>query len=198
METLKYILEKYKVDSNQKIIYLPFSRWKEYPVLLKELGFNKGVEIGVYKGQYSACLKQANSNLDLTGVDAWTVYKDYKDYGVTDLESTAQKEASDRANKYGFKLIKGWSMDAVKQFEDESLDFVFIDGNHDFQHVVEDVAAWSKKVKKGGIVSGHDFFTNHHKRFGVKEAIPAWCAAEEISPLFVWKGDHCPSWFYIK
>ena len=200
METLEFILKKYNVnpDFDNNPVPLGYSRWKEYPKLLKELGMNKGVEIGVYKGQFSETLCQANPDLDLTGVDAWTVYKDYKDYGVVDLETTAYDQAKIRADRSHFKLMKAWSVDASKEFADGSLDFVFIDGNHDFQHVVEDVVAWSPKVRKGGIVSGHDFFRNHHKRFGVREAIPAWCDANQIKPLFAWIGDKCPSWMYVK
>lgn len=199
METLEYIKNKYKVDTTSKeIIEMKFSRWDELLVLFRELGFKNGVEIGTYKGQFAETMCKLIPGLDLKCVDAWTVYKDYKDYGVNDLESDAYKIAKERSEKFGFELIKGWSLDSVKQFEDESLDFVFIDANHDFRHVTDDVDEWSKKVRKGGIVAGHDFFKNHHKRFGVKEAIPAWCAANDISPLFAITKDHCPSWFYVK
>ena len=199
MDRLKYIIKKYNLNTETKRpIEISISRWKEFPILLNELGIKNGVEIGTYKGKFAEVLCQLIPNLDLTVVDAWTVYNGYKDYGVNDLEDIAYKEAIERSKKSGFKIIKAWSLDAVKQFEDESLDFIFIDGNHDFRHVTDDVDEWSKKVKKGGIVAGHDFFRNHHKGFGVKEAIPAWCSANQISPLFVVKKDHCPSWFYIK
>jgi len=197
METVEYIKNKYGV-SDGKIIDLPISRWKEWPLLLKELGVKKAVEIGTYKGNFAETLSLLIPDIDLTVVDAWKVYRDYKDYGVNDLETVAYELTKERAEKFGFKIIKGWSNEVVNDFEDESLDFVFIDGNHDFEHVVEDVAKWSRKVKKGGIVSGHDFNRNHAKHFGVKEAIPAWCEAEQISPLFIVRKDQCASWFYIK
>lgn len=198
-KTLKFIADKYKVDINSKeIINLRFSRWDEMLVMFRELGFKNGVEIGTYKGKFAETMCRLIPGLNLKCVDAWTVYKDYKDYGVNDLESDAYREASMRADGCGFELIKAWSLDAVRMFEDESLDFVFIDANHDFRHVTDDVDEWSKKVRKGGIVAGHDFFKNHHKRFGVREAIPAWCEANEISPLFSVTKDHCPSWFYVK
>jgi predicted O-methyltransferase YrrM len=199
METLEYIVNKYQLDTNDKRpIGINHSRWKEFPLLLKELGFKKGVEIGSYKGQYAETLMRAIPDLDLTAVDAWTVYKGYKDYGNNDLETVAYEEAKVRSERSGFKILRAWSLDAVKEFEDESLDFVFIDANHDFRHVTDDVDEWSKKVRKGGIVSGHDFFRNHHKGFGVREAIPAYCSAYDIKPLFIWKKDHCPSWMYVK
>ena len=161
MDKVSYIKNKYGVDG--KIIDLPISRWKEFPLLLNEFGVKNGVEIGTYKGDYAETLMKLMPQLDLTVVDAWTVYQGYKDYGVNDLEDVAYNIAIERSKKFGFKIIKAWSNEAVNQFEDESLDFVFIDGNHDFEHVVEDVAKWSRKVKKGGIVSGHDFNRNHAK-----------------------------------
>jgi len=199
METINYILNKYNIKWDGKsVIKLPISRWKEYPLLLKEVGFLMRVEIGTYKGKYAEVLCNAIEGLDLTAVDAWKVYAGYKDYGVTDLEDEAYRQTLERAKATGFKIIKAWSLDAVKEFENESLDFVFIDGNHDFRHCTEDVDEWSKKVKKGGIVSGHDFFRNHKKEFGVKEAVTGWCEAYDIKPLFVIAHDQCPSWFYIK
>ena len=191
------IIQKYGLKM-EKIIDVPISRWKEFPLLLSELGLKKMVEIGTYKGNFAEVLSILIPDVDLTVVDVWKVYPGYKDYGVNDLETEAYKATCDRAEKFGFKIIKDWSAEAVKQFEDESLDFVFIDGNHDFEHVVEDVAKWSKKVKKGGIVAGHDFNRNHAKHFGVKEALPAWCEAEQISPLFIIRKDRCASWFYVK
>ena len=136
-------------------------------------------------------------DVDLTVVDAWTVYKKYKDFGSVDLESVAEGVTRERASRFGFKIIKGWSLDIVNQFEDRSLDWCFVDGNHEFRHVIDDVDSWKEKVKIGGIMSSHDFFRNHHKRFGVKEAIPAYLQAYDIDTYFVVANDKCPSVFWI-
>ena len=199
-KTLEFILNRYKInwDGETPIIELPYSRWFEYTVLMKDLGFTSGVEIGVYRGRFTQALKEANKDLNIIGVDAWRSYKGYKDYEEDDLANYSYSRAQERASKYGFKLIRAWSLDAVKEFEDNSLDFVFIDGNHDFRHVTEDVDEWSKKVRPGGIVSGHDFFKNYHEGYGVREALPAWCDANRIKPLFVMTKDKCPSWLYVK
>jgi len=53
--------------------------------------------------------------------------------------------------------IKKFSSDASLDFEDNSLDAVYIDGEHDFDSVSQDIKLWSKKIKKGGILCGHDF-----------------------------------------
>jgi predicted O-methyltransferase YrrM len=48
------------------------------------------------------------------------------------------------------------ALDAAKKI-DKQLDFVYIDGLHDFKSVIDDIAAWYPLVRKGGVVGGHDF-----------------------------------------
>jgi len=132
------------------------------------------------------------------GIDAWTVYKDYKDYCQTDLETEAEKAAIERVkNIKSVSLIKDWSVPASEKFEDGSLDFIFIDSNHTYEWVVEDLKAWAKKVKPGGIVMGHDYFVNRRFNFGVIEAVNGWVATHQINHLFKSK-DQCPCWFYVQ
>ena len=50
------------------------------------------------------------------------------------------------------------SWEASDRFEDNSIDFIFIDVDHSFESVTKDLKAWYCNVKKGGIMSGHDFF----------------------------------------
>ena len=59
------------------------------------------------------------------------------------------------------------SLDAASEFEDGSLDFVFIDASHDYENVIADIVAWYPKVKEGGVISGHDYPTWE----GVKKAV---------------------------
>ena len=54
------------------------------------------------------------------------------------------------------KLIKDSSNVAVEQFRNNSLDFVYIDANHSYKKVLEDISIWAKKVKTNGVIGGHD------------------------------------------
>lgn len=56
-----------------------------------------------------------------------------------------------------YTQVRSHSTVAASQMENESLDFVFIDGNHKYQYVKQDIASWFPKVRQGGIVSGHDY-----------------------------------------
>jgi hypothetical protein len=53
--------------------------------------------------------------------------------------------------------VRKSSEDAVKDYKDESLDFVFIDAGHEYEDVIKDINYWLPKVKKGGILAGHDY-----------------------------------------
>ena len=103
-------------------------------------------------------------------------------------------ESKTRMAPYNCTIIRKFSMDAVKDFPDLSLDFVYIDGNHDFQNVTNDIVEWGKKVRIGGIVSGHDYvrhlFLPHRAIIQVKEVVDAYTAAYRISPWFMCRGLH--------
>lgn len=196
MDTLDYIVKKYNLNINVRSpIEIPNIGRDNLPELFKELGFKVGAEIGVYRGQFSEKLFQSNPNLKLYCVDPWTIYKGYEIFGVTHKES--YQETKERTSKYNCTIIRRFSMDAVKDFEDESLDFVYIDANHNFQSVVNDLCEWSRKVKVGGIVCGHDysFVKDKHKTGAdsipphtashVVEAVVGYTQAFVINPWFL-------------
>ena len=104
-------------------------------------------------------------------------------------------------------------MQAVKDFEDESLDFVYIDGHHGFKYVTEDIFEWSKKIKKGGVISGHDYEYSRNPenekktyKMQVRYVIDAYTQAFGIDRWYVIgrdkhiygeKRDQFRSWFWI-
>lgn len=60
--------------------------------------------------------------------------------------------------------VRKTSLEASKDFADESLDAVYIDAEHDEESVSADLSAWKPKVKKGGYLSGHDWWLPHIQR----------------------------------
>jgi hypothetical protein len=67
---------------------------------------------------------------------------------------------------YPKNLFRRDTFDAVGYFEDASISFLFIDTAHEYEHVIKEIGAWYPKVKLGGIISGHDYFTP-----GVNQAV---------------------------
>lgn len=190
--TLNHILNTYQLKVGRKQpIDIPNIGRDLMAQLFNELGFTKGAEVGVETGLYSEVLCKAIPNLELFSIDAWLAYGEYRDDIAQDKVDELYARAVKRLAPYNAKLIKGLSLDVVKTFEDESLDFVYIDANHTYEHVYADVTEWIKKVRRGGIIAGHDFIRKIVKpggksqNNGIIDALIDYTKANKISPWFV-------------
>ncbi len=213
MATLNYLLDTYNARGQKSPIKVYNSRNVSLTKLFRKLGFTTGAEIGVARGYFSRVLCQRVPNLKLYCIDAWEPW-----FGATHGESKHKFEkiyidAQHRLAPYNCEIIRDWSNSAVKRFENGSLDFVYIDCSHDYKSVTEDIQKWSKKVRKGGIVSGHDYITpkklleklpqyssrDYNKtNYDVKRAVNDWVKKKKIKKLFIFTKDLAPSWFYVK
>jgi FkbM family methyltransferase len=94
------------------------------------------------------------------------------------------------------------SHEAAQLWARLKLDFVYIDARHDYTSVINDLAAWTEKVKPGGIIAGHDYldgellFDGHSKPtlFGVKRAVDEW-AKHMGWKVNVTTDDQFPTWY---
>jgi len=124
-------------------------------------------------------LCKRNPNLHLCCVDPWIA--------VGHLSQSRQDGYYNRAlsnlKPYNVTIIRKFSMDALSDFEDDSLDFVFIDGAHDFDNAIIDIIGWSKKVKLDGVIACHDYMSGHGA--GVMKAVDAYTHCHKIEPWFV-------------
>ena len=118
------------------------------------------VEIGSYAGE--STLVFANHFKFVHTVDPWL--NDYDDsttsttHPMEIIEGQFDLRMKDKDN---FQKLKMTSVEAEKLFEDESLDFVYIDGCHSYEAIKEDIGLWMPKVKTGCHLAGHDYY----KRF---------------------------------
>lgn len=203
MDTLDYILKRFNLDPYKlPPIEIPDTGRVTLAQLFGKLGFKVGAEIGVLEGEYAEILCRYNPGVRLYCVDPWDAYPGYPDYpdqGDLDRRCLA---AVERLKPYDAVIITRYSMDAVSGIENNSLDFVYIDANHDFPHVAEDIFYWSQKVRPGGIVSGHDY---HFPQ--VAGAVHGYTQAFGIKPWFILgtakripgeMNDRARSWFWVK
>lgn len=122
-------------------------------------------EIGVAHGIHASEMLKYLNIKKLYLIDPFVKYKDTGvDYDFS--EAKPQKMDALMACRDKIEWIKKYSMEAVKDFEDEYFDFVYIDANHQYEYVLEDIKAWLPKVKKGGVLGGHDYDLD-----GVKKAV---------------------------
>ena len=159
----------------------------DIPEFIKERGGTTGVEIGVYRGEYAEVL--AKSGLKMYGVDPWLAYVEYPYYNYVNEQWREDENYSETVKRIApypnYQLIRNTSIGALDYFEDNSLDFCYIDGNHSFKYVAEDICNWIKKVKPGGWISGHDYLYANPKNFHVRYVVDAYVAAHGIKNLWV-------------
>ena len=162
--------------------------------VLGKLNFKAGVEIGVKKGSFSHQILQ-RSNIHLTCVDPWMAYGGItqetqdRNFGLT------QERLKSYAEVGRLNILRKTSMDAVNEFADGSLDFVYIDGNHSFEHAVMDIIHWHKKLRPGGIMAVHDYCAM--RQGGVIEAVNSFTHCNRITPWFVTR-EVLPTAFWVK
>lgn len=129
------------------------------PEFFSQMGYKVGAEVGVFRGEFTE--KFCQRGLAMYAIDPWIGYS-----GAGRSEKVQEKQDSNldtakaRLSLYkNCTLIRRTSMEAVADFENESLDFVYIDGDHRFRYIAEDLYEWYQKVKRGGVMSGHDYFS---------------------------------------
>lgn len=168
--------------------------------LFRRLGFKEGVEVGTDHGGYAKNICDRMPHVTLFTIDPWLGYTEGDDVKTDeDVEQIYQEAKARLADYPNCIILRKKSMDAVKDFQDNSLDFVFIDGNHEYEYVYEDLVEWTKKVKPGGIIAGHDFVKSDDKKYGVIEAVDRYCKEMDISHLYLLKkGSYVPCYMFIK
>lgn len=209
MTNLEYIVAKHELDLNGELpIEIPNVGRNTLADIFRALNFKVGAEIGVEAGLYSEVICKAVPNVQLFCIDSWLQYEGYRTYVPQSRVDQFYQDAVKRLQPYNVVFMKNYSADACKQFKDDSLDFVFLDGNHTYDYVLEDITIWTKKVKKGGIVSGHDYIKrappSTHDVIG---AVNFYTKEHNIKPWFLLgrkekrQGeirDQSRSWFFVK
>jgi len=125
-------------------------------------GFKVGAEIGVYTGTNAKNMFSIIPGLKLYLVDPWNQKKRHNPL-------RAYRMVRRLAAKYDAVIMRKKSEQAAPLVQDGSLDFVYIDGDHCYDSAMLDIILWNRKVREGGIVSGHDYYKRG--KFGVRNAV---------------------------
>lgn len=188
------IWKKFRIKSRDTLPYLGWARETTrigLAQLFGELGYKRGVELGVQAGIYSEILCQNIPDHELFCVDPWGAYHRQS----AERSEEYYQIAKERLSKYNTTLMRIPSLEAVKEFADNSLDFVYIDELHEFNPCMMDILCWEPKVRPGGIVAGHDYC--QYFQGGVIRAVDAYTFANNITMWYITR-DKEPTWFWVK
>jgi predicted O-methyltransferase YrrM len=150
--------------------------WFTFPTLYQQIAslYPEGshfVEIGVWKGRSAVFMaveiENSKKHILFDCVDTWEGSDEHLDPkssfyepNLIDNKDWLYQHFLENINpvKHIINPIRKPSLEAAKQYKDNSLDFVFIDASHDYENVMKDIEAWYPKVKNGtGVLAGHDY-----------------------------------------
>lgn len=200
-----YLIRKFSISPQRLKAPMPielnnFHR-NDLAQLFAELGFKRGAEIGVAEGNYSEVLLRANPECELLLVDPWHAYSENPQNKTKEKHEFAYREVLRKTKDYpNVKIDMRYSMDAVRDVEDGSLDWVYLDAMHSFNFVMMDLICWSRKVRSAGVVALDDFYKIDPVRWGagVVEAVQAYTSAHQINPWFICQGHKSVEAWWVR
>lgn len=165
--------------------------------------FNKNLviaEIGVFKGEFSKFLFEENQPNELHLIDIFSGIECSGDKDGHNIIYTNLSEEFNLITKYfnnnnNVYIHKGYSQDILKNFNDEYFDMIYIDGDHSYNGVKNDLNLSYQKIKIGGYICGHDYTTTMFE--GVVRAVNEFCEERKLKIKYLTK-DGCPSFCIIK
>jgi len=130
-------------------------------------------ELGVANGDFTESILTNNQPKCLHLIDVWHS-KRYNDSLMHNVESKFSEQIINKT----IQIQRMFSQDAVSHFEDNYFDWIYIDTTHSYEQTKLELELYSLKLKKGGILAGHDYMMGNWVdgyRYGVMEAVHEFC-----------------------
>lgn len=161
--------------------------------------YSNVAEIGVAEGKFSECILKINRPKNLHLVDPWEHQEEAR--FSKDPSNVNQNEQNKRfkavrkkfAEYSGVRIHRGYSLDVVKSFPEHYFDWIYLDANHSYEVVKADLEAWYPKVKKNGIIAGHDYTQKPYFPMGVIQAVDEFIKENNLE-MFLIDNDPWHSW----
>jgi len=149
-------------------------RFAHHDTIIKIINDNQiksFVEVGVWYGWLALNILRECKLDRYIGVDPWLPYdagtKDNRqDWPIDEWDKIAEKTTSMITSFANANIVRQKSLLAKDGFESNSIDMVFIDGDHDYQETLKDITAWNKIARR--VICGHDYSSRWP---GVKRAV---------------------------
>jgi hypothetical protein len=157
-----------------------------------------GAEIGVHHGDFSQVILDVAAPVQLHLIDPWRHESSaiYQDAWYGGQAERGQVEMDERyagvldrfaASIAAQRVIihRGQSDEVIAALPDDSLDWVYIDGNHLYEFVAKDLALSLRKVRRGGLISGDDYVEGGWWKGGVKRAVDEFITTASVRVLLI-------------
>jgi len=175
-------------------------RWDVLAGLMQQMDLKTFVEVGCKEGRTSGHILATIPDSVVIAIDPWMAQPEnvegdedretYEKWDFKKIEAEFWKNIGEHESRCN--MLRGTSLYAANHFanrnDPRTFDMVFIDALHDYQSVMDDIAAWRPLVRTGGILAGHDY---NHKWPGVERAV-----AESFDLMQVGVGPGSV-WFWI-
>ena len=151
-------------------------------------------EVGVWKGDFSQMILDKTSPRSLHLVDPWAYQTDFGDRLFGGLVAQSQEDmdtifqgVQSRFSSYpNVQFHRAYSKNAVDELRSNQFDWIYIDGNHYYDFVLEDLQLYSSLIKPGGFLTGDDYKWTSPELNGdlpVKRAVQDFVAANDNARL---------------
>ena len=159
-------------------------------------------EIGVHKGAFSIQILRTANPSELHLIDPWK-YQDSGTYSSALYGGKAKGRQAEMDERYQavcgrfetetrsgrVRVHRGFSADILDKFPDSYFDWVYIDANHLYDFVKQDLELSLKKVKPGGYITGDDYTEGGWWRGGVKKAVDEFLREQPVQLVSIRNGQ---------
>ena len=169
---------------------------------------SRGAEIGVWKGDFSAAILKIVAPTHLYLVDPWMMAGDNRvvfprsrsgevvgvDAQVLDSQDGADRVFESVAARFAdrdeVEILRSTSLEAALKVDEQSLDWVYIDGSHYYENVRDDLDAWLPRMKPSAIMFGDDYYWRDPERsYAVKRAVDEFIERVKPRSWVVFRGQ---------
>lgn len=162
---------------------------------------SRGAEIGVHLGDFSARLLEAVQPRELLLIDPWLLVDDAPrrnawygagrlgQDGMDERHASVLRRFASQVASGQVRVLRQMSGEALGGLPDGGLDWIYIDGDHRYEGVREDLALALAKVRDGGLICGDDYTLGSWWKDGVVRAVNEFIGSSPVRVLFFMDGQ---------
>jgi hypothetical protein len=147
-------------------------------------------EVGVWRGDFSSHILSITKPRKLYLIDKWSDEVAFEDL---DAMGEVKKRFEEEITSQQVIIRQGLSVDVLEEFPDDYLDWVYLDSEHSYETIHNELEICRRKVKNTGIIAGHDYVIgswNSQYRYGVIEAVAEFCTRYDWEMIYLTHEEH--------